>query len=295
MAENIVIDGSNLAYRTYHAMKMIPEPLVDKQGQPTGLLFGFLRSVAALKNRFLGHTFYVVWDGSKQRRKARFPDYKAQRSSTDIFSDGQMEAIRLCLTHLGVNQAKNPDEEADDVVASLVRGSLKGQQNIILSTDHDFLQLVTFTTSLLIPKVGPRSEALFDPDKVMEEYGVTPDNMLQLRAMLGDTSDNIPGVPTVPSKVLKGLLKTHGSVQAIYGSHMAGLTAKQYEKFRAAKEQVLLNLELMALHDVPFDLTDGLPNEAGVKGILSSRDITPDIIVDPFFRTEANKGFVKTS
>jgi len=295
MADNIIIDGSNLAYRTYHALKAIPEPLVDKQGRPTGLLFGFLRGVSTLKKRFSEHQFYVVWDGSKQRRKSRYPEYKAHRSTVDIFSDGQMDAIRECLPNLGVFQAKNPDEEADDVIASLVRVVLKDQKNTILSTDHDFLQLVTFTTSLLIPKVGPRSELLYDPDKVLEEYGVLPEKILQLRSMLGDPSDNLPGVPMVPSKVLKGLLKQHGTVQGIFSSHMAGLTSKQYEKLRGSKDQVLLNLELMALQDVPVPMNEVSLNEARVKEILTSYDITPDIIVDAFFKAEANKGFVKTS
>lgn len=295
MVENIVVDGSNLAYRTYHALKAIPEPLVDKQGRPTGLLFGFLRSLAALKKRFPTHQFHVVWDGSKQRRKAQYAEYKANRSSADIFSDGQMEAIRQCLPCLGVFQAKNPDEEADDVIASLVRGALRDHKNLIVSTDHDFLQLVTFTTSLLVPKVGPRSEMVYDPDRVMEEYGVPPEKILQLRAMLGDTSDNLPGVPTVPSKLLKGLLKTHGSVQGIFASSMAGLTAKQYEKLRGSKNQVLLNLELMALQDVPVSVTEADLNVDRVKETLSSYDINPDIIVEAFISGEVNKGFVKTS
>lgn len=293
-AANVVVDGSNLAYRTHHALKVIPNPLTDKSGNPTGLLFGFLRSLAALKNRFDSHTFYVAWDGSKKRRKDCYSGYKANRNSENIFVDGQIAAVRSALPMLGVCQVNNPDEEADDVIASLVRVNLKDQLNIIISTDHDFLQLVSYTTQLLIPKVGNSSEKMYDTDRVVAEYGVPPSKMVELRSLLGDSSDNLPGVPTVREKVLKGLLKTHGSVEGIYASHMAGLTPKEYEKLKAAKPQVLLNRELMVLQDVPLTTLDPAPNEAGVRELLTKYDIQSDTIVEPFFKDPA-KGFVKTS
>jgi DNA polymerase-1 len=295
MQENVIIDGSNLAYRIHYALKLATTPLTDKEGRPTGLLFGFLKSLASLKTRFDSHSFYVVWDGSKERRKSRYAGYKANRNSENIFVDGQVDAIRKSLPLLGVFQVNNPGEEADDVIATLVRGPLAGQRNTIVSTDRDFLQLVTYTTNLMVPKVGTNSEAIYDTDRVVAEYGVPPNKIVELRALLGDTSDNLPGVPTVSDKVLNGLLRTHGSVVGVYGSQLAGLTPKQYEKVKGAKAQVLLNLELMALYDVPLTTIDGLCAEQEVRDLLTGYEIQPDVVVAPFFKANVAKGFVKTS
>ena len=292
-AKNVIVDGSNLAYRTHHALKSIPQPLTDSEGNPTGLLFGFLRSLGSLVGRLEATSVYVVWDGSKGYRVGRYPQYKANRNSDNIFSDGQMGRVKQILPSLGVWQAYNPDEEADDVIASLVRGQLKGQQNVIVSTDRDFLQLVTFTDCVLIPKVGSKDEIVYDPDRVLAEYGVSPDKMVQLRALLGDSSDNLPGVPRVPEKALKGLLRTHSTVEGIYASNLAGLSASQYDKVKASKEQVLLNLELMALRQVQVSLTDSSPNPDVAKSMLSAWGIQSPL-VDPFFRP-LPKGFEKRS
>jgi len=294
--QNVIVDGANLAYRTYHVLKVIPKQLTDEEGKPTGLLFGFLRSLAALRNRFVDHTFYVVWEGSRQRRSSRYPEYKAQRTKVDIYSDGQISTVREVLAHLGVWQAVNPVEEADDVIASLVRGRLQGHKNTILSTDHDFLQLVTFTDSLLTPKVGNRSEILYDPDRVVAEYGVLPDRIIHLRALLGDTSDNLPGVPgRIPTKTLTSLLRAHHSIDGIFASNLAGITANQYTNLRSAEGQVRLNLELMALQEVPFMLTDPGVSPDQAKKILSVRGLQADPIVDPFCEVRSAKGFAKTS
>jgi len=292
--QNVIVDGLNLAYRTYHAMKLIPEPLVDGNGKPTGLLFGFLRSLAALNSRFEAHQFHVVWDGSRQRRSSRYPEYKATRGKVDIYSDGQLNDIQTILPLLGVAQAHNPNEEADDVVASLVRGRLKGNHNLIVSTDHDFLQLVTYTDHLFIPKVGNRSEILYDPDRVMAEYGVPSDRIVHLRALLGDTSDNLPGVPKVPAKTLTSLLRVHQTIDGIFSSSMVGITADQYAKLRASEGQVRLNLDLMALQDVPYTIIEPAVNFDGASKMLSERSVRPDQIVTSFANA-APLGFTKVS
>jgi DNA polymerase-1 len=265
--------------------------MTDSKGNPTGLLFGFLQSISSLRARFENHNIYVVWDGSKQRRKLKYDGYKAQRNTENIFLDGQMAAVREALPLLGITQASNPEEEADDVIASLVR-SKGGHLNIILSTDHDFLQLTSYTTQLLVPKVGSKPEKLYDTDSVLEEYGVVPSKMVELRALLGDYSDNLPGVPTVREKTLKALLRTYGSVEGIYSSHMAGLTTKEYEKLKAAKNQVLLNRELMVLHSVDIHTVSPNLDLDSVCSLLTKYDIQVGPLVEPF-RAVA-KGFVKT-
>lgn len=297
MFENILIDGHNLAYRVANALGVMKKPLTDAEGNPTGLVFGFLKSLTSYKKRFPNALVHVVWDGSPQRRIDMFPAYKLKRrekrAANGVFTpDTQMDRLRKILPTLGVVQAFNRDEETDDIIACLVRGKLKGQRNVIVSTDQDFLQLVTLTDIVLTPKVLNRPETLYDRDKVVEEYGVIPENLVQLRALLGDTSDEIPGIPMVPHKVLAALLKTHGSVEELLASNLSGTTPKQYAKIRSAENQVRLNLTLMRLReDLPYEEVLPSPDAKTASETISGLNIQAASIVDPFF--QASQGFNK--
>jgi DNA polymerase-1 len=309
MFENVIIDGHNLAYRVSHALGAMKKPLTDAEGNPTSLVFGFLKSLTSLKKRFANASIYVVWDGSPQRRIDLFEGYKIKRrakraaeraangslnGASVVGPESQMSRLRNILPLLGVIQAFNAEEETDDVIACLVRGKLKGQRNVILSTDQDFLQLVTLTDIVLSPKVGNRQETLYDRDKVVEEYGVTPESMVQLRALLGDDSDEVPGVGgRVPTKVLTALLKNYGSVDEVFASNLSGITAGQYAKIRAAEPQVRLNLILMQLRDdLSFDEIAPNPDAKAISDVLGGLSIQADSIVEPFFPA-SSRGFAK--
>lgn len=252
VVNNLVVDGHNLAMRCFYAPGI--SKLVDRQGRPTGMILGFLRSLGSLKKKHPEAAVYVTWDGSSQRRKQKFGEYKANRTS----ASSDMTPLKEILSCMGVYQVWNPVEEADDVIATLVRGPLQGQSNLILSTDRDFLQLVTQTTKLLYPSVGSRNEVLFDYDGVVEYMGVPPEKVVELRALYGDDADNIPSVPRVPKKILRQLIQTHGSVSGMYQTGLAELSKGQYDRLMSAEPQVRINLELMRLLDV--DLQTQIPN-----------------------------------
>jgi 5'-3' exonuclease/transcription antitermination factor NusG len=251
MIQNVIIDGHNLAYRVFYAFNApTSKPMTDGKGRPTSVIYGVLKGIGALQKRFPEAHIYVCWDGSPSRRKQMFDGYKAGRPARALGGDSdfsQIDYLKQVLPLLGVTQVFNPEEETDDIVACLVKGRLRGQNNIMVSTDHDFLQLVTRTDILMVPKVGNRPEILYDPDKVVQEYGVEPQKVVYLRALMGsaDTSDNLKGVPRVPTKVLAGLVNAHGSVDGVYSSGLAGVTPNQFEKIRAAEKQVKLNVQLM--------------------------------------------------
>lgn len=285
--QNVLVDGHNLAFRCLYAPGM--NALTDQQGRPTGMILGFLRSLGALKKRFPDAALYVVWDGSSQRRKQRFGEYKANRqSSSAVMPDGfsPIAALKEILPMLGVRQAWNPVEEADDVIATLVRNDLSTQNNVIFSNDRDLLQLVTQNTSLLIPSQGSRNEILFDPLTVMKAVGVSPEKMVQLRALYGDSSDNIPGVPRVPKKILKSLIVAYGSVNGIFQSGLAGLSKGQYERLRAAEPQCRINVELMSLVNVSVDHTPPDVDPDTLVNRLRDLNINPDGLFDTFFGSE---------
>ena len=287
VVQNVLVDGHNLAFRCLYAPGMAR--LTDDQGRSTGMIVGVLRSLGSLKKRYPEARFWVAWDGSSQRRKSRCADYKATRKSREVTEDVGVEKpfdplafLRGILSSLGVYQVWNPQEEADDVIGTLV-SELEGQTNLVFSTDRDFLQLVSASTHVLYPSVGSRKEILYDVEAVQNHFGVPPEKVVQLRALFGDTSDNLSGVPRVPKKVLTRLLQEHGSVEGIYASGLAGVAKGQYERLRSAEPQVKLNLELMSLADVEVSKLDPDVDVDGVTRELRSLGIKPEPVLEAFF------------
>jgi len=295
MVQNLIFDGHNLAYRSEKALRFVQGgSLIDSEGRPTSIIFGFLRSVAALKKRFSQANIYVVWDGSRQRRVKDYPDYKATREPHTEGVHEEMLRLRSMLPSFGVNQAYNPDEETDDLIAHLVKVKMKGAHNFVVSTDRDFLQLVTYTDLVLVPKVGSRPETLYDPDKVVLEYGVAPRKMIHLRAFIGDDSDNLPGVARIPRKVIASLLNNYESLDGVYSSNLAGITTAQYDKIRAFETQARLNLKLMALcEDVECPITEASADYDAAINSLRECSIQPESIMGSFF-PQHGPGFSKT-
>lgn len=272
---NILVDGLNIAFRSHHVYD-VRQGLTTAEGVPTGLIFGFLQTLTKWKRKHPHHDVTVVWDrpGGKEWRQAIVPEYKANRPSAaapsplegqsegepfDIFSF-QLGMLHEILPHLGVDQASAAGREADDVIAYLVRDLYADQNNIILTSDRDLLQLVTRTTVLITP-----DDKFYDVDRVVEEYGVRPESLVQLRALFGDTSDNLPGIPRFRKKVAARLVNEHGSVDSIYKQPVEtlGLTKKESEKLSAFEEQARKNLQVMGLLSemTPLDYRPSSYNE----------------------------------
>lgn len=282
--QNLIVDGHNLAFRCLYAPGM--SSLLDSKGRPTGMIFGFLRSMLALKKRCPYARMIVTWDGSSQRRKSQCHHYKANRTSklsegSDSFD--QLQFIQEILPLIGIEQVWNPQEEADDVIATLVRGDLKNQINLMFSTDRDLLQLVTDKTHFLVPSVGSRKEKYFNgADSVVAEIGVPPHQVIHFRAFDGDKSDQIPGVPRVPKKILLSLVRQHGTVDGVYKSSLSGTTKTQYERLHREEARVRLNLELMSLLDVPLTWVFPDLDVDSASALLSDLDVNPDPLIEEF-------------
>lgn len=281
--QNILVDGHNLAIRCLYAPGI--SELRDAEGRSTGMILGVLNGLASLKRRYPDARLYVAWDGSSRRRKQMFGDYKANRPAREHVEGSwdPMSFLKKLLPALGVTQLFNPNEEADDVIATMVRGELASQQNLIFTTDRDFLQLVTPTTRVLVPSVGGRKEIMFTEEVVKEDLGVMPSFIKHLRSFYGDTSDNIPGVPRVPKKVLRSLVQAHGTVDGVFKSGLSGLTRGQYERLRSAEPQIRINLTLMQLEKVPVTPTAANPDPDAVVDRLKAVGINPLPIVGSFF------------
>jgi len=285
MVQNVIIDGTQLAIRCLMAPGL--NTLKDRQGRPTGAVLGFLQSLGGFHKRWPDATLHVTWDSSSQRRRKEFAEYKANRAERTPIAF-ETEWLREVLPMIGVHQAWHPEEEADDVIATLVHGSLKGQVNLVVTTDRDMLQLVSSTDRQFVPAVGAGKERVYDIDAVLQEYGVPPAEVTQVRALSGDTSDNIPGALGFGLKTASKLVKLYGSVDRIFASNLAGLTKAQYNNLKSAEKQVRLNVDLMRLHDdLHLTLVGPDPNQIAVRERLHDVDIKPDGILANFFANAA--------
>lgn len=288
MTHNLIIDGHNLACRC----AMVPglSTLTDGRGRPTGAIHGFLRSLGSFLKKFEGAKIYVTWDGSSQRRRGMYEGYKANRSA--LRASFEVEFLKGLFPLLGITQAWNPEEEADDVIATLLYDPLlKGQNNVIIGTDRDMLQCVSDTTRVYVPAVGAGKEKLYDIATVQADYGVLPTQMVHFRAIDGDSSDNIPGAPGFGPKLAAKLIQSFGTVDGIFSSTLAGLTPAQYKKLRTAEQQVRLNVRLMALHyDLPLTVLNPKPDRNAAIQRLQDVDVQPDSILKTLFVEGSTEG-----
>lgn len=281
MTENVVIDGMNMVVRC--AMAPGLNDLRDSTGRFTGSIVGFLNSLASLRKKYPEAEIWVCWDNPSTRRKALYDGYKSNRNP--LRNTFEVNLLKQVLPRLGVWQVSAEGEEADDVVASLVRGRLEGQKNVVVSNDRDFMQLVSPTTHVLVPSVGVGKERLCTPEVVESEYGVPPEKMLHLRALGGDSSDNLPGAPGCGNKTASKLVQLYGTVDGIFVSNLAGLSQSLRTKLRSAEKQVRLNLVLMALvTGLELTLQTPEPDQAAVVEFLGSIEMNPSRVISAFFQ-----------
>lgn len=243
---NILVDGLNLAHRAMNANL----ELQTTTGLKSGLFYGFLRSAVALKKRYSTYKLSVVWDGSSRRRREAYPLYKSGRPESGADLSGQVFDLRELLSSIGVTQYLNPDQEADDVMASLSEHfkGLRGH-TVLYTNDRDLLQMVEDgKVSVHKPKVGMSQEVIYDEEKVKGYFGVPPKLLVCYRSFDGDASDNLPGVSRVPRKLIATLVEKYGSVQDIYMAIGAEkLTDFQRGSMLEGRGSVERNNALMAL------------------------------------------------
>lgn len=281
-----LIDALNLAYRAHNANF----ELRTGAGMYSGMFFGFIRTIFALKKRYRGYKFEVVWDRTPVHKKNLQPDYKAGRNSLPETIFQQTTDIQNFLRCTGVDQYYQDYQEADDVIASLVE-RYKPDANTILiySNDKDLLQLVeTGKVVVYKPKVASSPEKFYDNEAVMEQFGVPPEKLACFRSFSGDASDNISGVPRVPRKIIANLVNNYITIDKIYEElPNKKLTDFQLSAIMDSKERIKTNLKLVALNR----MLESIQCEKGVFkkneiiqlfGKYEIKSIKPDNIIDIF-------------
>lgn len=212
IAENplILVDGSSYLYRAYHAFP----PLTNSAGEPTGAMYGVLNMLKSLLAQYNPSHVAVVFDAKgKTFRDELFEHYKSHRPPMPDELRAQIEPLHEMVRAMGLPLLAVSGVEADDVIGTLALEAEKKGLSVLISTgDKDMAQLVTPAITL----INTMSNTILGPEEVEQKYGVPPSLIIDFLAMMGDSSDNIPGVPGVGEKTAQALLQGLGSMQTIY-------------------------------------------------------------------------------
>ena len=245
----LLIDGSSSIYRAFYGLPAFS----SSRGVPTHAALGFVTMLQKLIREEAPDFVVVVWDSpGPKRRKQMYPAYKANRDATPEDLRSQIPVIRRLVEAYRLCSMEYAGEEADDVIATLARqGESRELEVLIASTDRDLMQLVGQRVTLL----DTMRDRRFGPEQVEERFGVAPDRMLDLRALTGDSSDNIPGVRGIGEKGAAKLIREHGSLDALL-ERAADLPSKRHrEALLAGADSARLSRELSRLRDdLPLEL-----------------------------------------
>ncbi|MGM3223471.1 DNA polymerase I [Dickeya zeae] len=235
IAENplILVDGSSYLYRAYHAFP----PLTNAAGEPTGAMYGVLNMLRSLLQQYHPSHVAVVFDAKgKTFRDDLFEHYKSHRPPMPDDLRAQIEPLHRMVKAMGLPLLSVSGVEADDVIGTLAQQAERAGKPVLISTgDKDMAQLVTPQITL----INTMNNTILGPDEVCAKYGIPPSLIIDFLALMGDSSDNIPGVPGVGEKTAQALLQGVGGLDALYGNldKIATLTFRGAKTMAAKLEQ----------------------------------------------------------
>lgn len=241
----LLLDGNSLAYRAFFALPL----LTNEHGIHTNAVYGFTMMLQKIMDEENPTHMLVAFDAGKTTfRHSTFGDYKGGRQKTPPELSEQFPYIRKLIDAYGIKRYELEMYEADDIIGTLSkRADEKGQQVVIVSGDKDLTQLATDKTTVYITRKGITDIEKYTPEHVQEKYGLTPLQIIDMKGLMGDASDNIPGVPGVGEKTAIKLLKEHGSVEDLYKALDTVSGVKLKEKLIANEEQAIMSKALATI------------------------------------------------
>ncbi|MGM0630956.1 MAG: 5'-3' exonuclease, partial [Pseudomonadota bacterium] len=251
----ILVDGSSYLFRAFHA----PPHLTNSKGEPTGAIYGVVNMLRSLLKRYKPSHMAVVFDAKgKTFRSDIYQEYKANRPPMPDDLRTQIEPLHEIVKAMGLPLLCIDDVEADDVIGTLARqAGEKGRFTLISTGDKDMAQLVNEHVML----INTMTDTLLDPEGVEKKFGVKPEQIIDYLALMGDSSDNIPGLPKVGEKTAQAMLQQIPSIDAIYEnvdavSELSFRGAKTMPaKLNEYKDQLLMSRELATIKlNVAMDL-----------------------------------------
>ena len=252
-----VIDGNSLMHRAYHA---VPPTMNAPDGTPTNAVFGFLNMLLKFVDKASPDAVVCAFDAGKpQFRIEALEQYKAQRPPMDQELRVQFPLIEDILESMGIPIVKVPGWEGDDILGTVAARAEAAEYNCLLVTgDKDACQLASDRTHIVSTKKGISEVVIYDPVAVEERYGVPPERIPDFLGLMGDSSDNIPGVPGIGEKIAAKLLQRFGSMEGIY-DNLDQLKGKQLQNLQENKDIAFLSRRIATIVcdlDFPLDLDE---------------------------------------
>ncbi len=264
----ILVDGSAYLFRAYHALP----PLTNSKGEPTGAVVGVINMLRKLLDEYRPEHMAVVFDASGPTfRDQIYSEYKANRPPMPDDLRAQIEPLHRIVEAMGLPLLRIPGVEADDVIGTLaVQAHAQGLSTLISTGDKDMAQLVNEQITL----INTMSNTVLGPDGVKEKFGVRPEQIVDFLALMGDASDNVPGVPKCGAKTAAKWLGQYGTLDALM-QRADEIKGKIGENLRASLEQLTKSRELVTIKlDVPLEaspleLKPGKPDSEALRAWYS--------------------------
>lgn len=271
MQKLVLIDGNAIIHRAYHALP----PLTSKDGVVTNAVYGFFTMILKIINDLKPEYLVVCFDRPKPTfRQQMYIGYQAHRPKMDDNLPPQIKLVHEALEKAKIEIFEIDGYEADDLIGTISVECLvqkKDLQVIIVSGDRDLLQLVNNKVLVLAPIIGMTKMTLFDSIKIKEKYGLEPKQIIDYKALVGDPSDNYPGVTGIGPKTASGLINKFGSFENIY-KNIKDVPEKIAEKLAKDAEQAAMAKKLATiLTDAPvsFKIEKASIEHFNAKGLLS--------------------------
>ncbi|MFN7731622.1 MAG: 5'-3' exonuclease H3TH domain-containing protein, partial [Pirellula sp.] len=261
----ILVDSHSLIYQVFHALPAMTSP----HGVEVGAVHGFLRDIANLLQQWNPDYLVCAFDASEETfRNELYPAYKAHREEMPEALRGQIQLIQDSLDILRIPKISLPGFEADDILATLAhRAEAIGARVLLVTSDKDCRQLISDQTSML----NLRKNELFRAEELMATWAIRPDQVVDFQSLVGDSVDNVPGVPSIGPKAAQQLLDQFGSLDGIYANLDRVAGDKKREKLAQHRDDAMLSRELVRLRiDCPFEMPweamkPGLPDAPALE------------------------------
>jgi len=264
----MLIDGNSIIYRAFFAMP----PLTNSAGLHTNAVFGFTTMLLKLLEEEKPTHVLVAFDAGKVTfRHEGYTEYKGGRQKTPPELSEQFPVLKELLQSFSIAQFELAGYEADDIIGTLTRmADEQGVETIVVSGDKDMLQLASEQVTIALTRKGVSEVDRYNPAEIQERYGLTPLQIIDLKGLMGDASDNIPGIPGVGEKTALKLLHEYETVEGVL-AHTEDLKGKMKEKVEAHKEDAIMSKKLATIYrEVPLEnQTDELSYNGYDKSALA--------------------------
>lgn len=244
----MLVDGMALLFRAFYATAMSGYYMVNSKGVPTNAVYGFVKHLFAATNEYKPSHVICCWDmGSHTFRNDLYPDYKANRGEAPVELIPQFELVKEVTASMDIPNVGITGYEADDLMGTLANVYSEENEVLILTGDQDTLQLLKDNVKVILMKKGYGNFAEYEQGTFSEEKGISPQQMIDLKALMGDSSDNYPGVKGIGEKTALKLLQKHETIEGLL-ENLHTLTKAQRTKIEQDLDMLHLSRKLARIH-----------------------------------------------